>query len=192
MVALIAARLLGGGEEKAVVPSIPAPVAVAPNPAVVAALQSIVGRMPAPTGATERDQVRSLLGPPDSFEISFELADGGTSDRLIRYEIWYYFELLSAFEFADGDIIANMPVDDVQPLTILPRQFDPDMFRPGMTLGDVKRLLAAPDALLSVVAPPELEVNVTCYYGEQLMVALDEAGVFLVRTYPLEAGGGEE
>lgn len=61
-----------------------------------------------------------------------------------------------------------------------------------MTFDDVKKLLAAPDALYSVTAPPELEVDVTCYYGEQLMVALDETGLIFVRTYPLQAGGGEE
>lgn len=103
--AVVAFMLLAGDGEEVVGPTIPVIAAVTPDPSVVAALQPVLAGMPEPEGDTDRDQVRSLLGPPDSLEISFELADGGKGDRLIRYETWYYFELLSAFEFADGDII---------------------------------------------------------------------------------------
>lgn len=159
---------------------------------MVAGLQAVADKMPKPAGATDRDQVRSLLGAPDAFEVAFDLADGGRSETLIRYETWYYFELESAFEFADGDLIGNMPADDVPSLAILPRQYDPSMFRADMTVADVKKLVAAPDSLMRIDAPSELGVKATAYYGEQHMVAFDESGLVLVETYPLQGGGSEQ
>lgn len=178
-----------GGEQNQVGPTIPMPTAVSADAETVAALQRVLRGIPAPAGETDREQVKSLLGNPGAFEVSFELADGGRGERMIRYETWFYFELGSAFEFADGDVIGNMPVDDVRPLAILPRQYAPEMFRREMTVDDIKRLVAAPDALVRIDAPAELGVNVVAYYGEQLMAVFDEAGLALVQTLPLDAGG---
>lgn len=191
LVATATVTLLGSGGEQAIGPTIPVPAAVTPDAGIVAAIQPVLQAMPALVGDTDREKVRSILGTPDAFEVSFELDEGGRSDRPLRYETWYYFELQAAFEFVDGDILSNMPVDDVDPLAILPRQYTPELFRRDMTIDDVKKLVAAPDALVRIDVPAELGVTLSAYYGEQLIVAFDDGGLALVETLPLQAGGAE-
>ena len=185
--AVVVIALRRGGDE-AGAPTIPVPAVVTPDMNVVEAMHTILAGMPPAQGANDRERVRSLLGPPDAFQVSFEPANGGRGDQLLRYETWYYFELESAFEFVDADLLSNLPVDDVNPLAILPRQYRPEMFERDMTLDDVKALVAAPAGLVQIDAPPELGAKMTAYYGEQLMVVFDEGGLALVETRPLQRG----
>lgn len=155
---------------------------------LTAALRPTAAGMPAGTGDTDRDQLRSLAGPPDAFSISFEQDDGGKSTRIVRYETWYYFELQTAFEFADGDLLSNMPIDDVAALAILPRQYDPAAFQRTTSWADVEKLVTDPAAFYRMDLPEAYGLKAWAYYGEQLMVAFDEEGLSIVETYPLEPG----
>jgi len=161
------------------------------DPARVAELQKIADTLPQAKGSTDRDQVESLMGPPDAFSISFDQAEGGSSATIVRYETWFYFDIQTAFEFVDGDLLSNMPVDDVAPLAILPRQYSPGQFKREMTWEDIKKLVTEPDAFSRADLPDAYGEKAWAYYGEQLMVAFDEEGLSLVETYPLESGDAQ-
>lgn len=176
-----------GADEPTLTFAEPAPI----DRAVVTDLQKVADAMPKATGETDRDQVESLMGLPDAFAISFEQDEGGKSERIVRYETWFYFDIQTAFEFADGDLLSNMPIDDVAPLAILPRQYDPADFRRDMDWDDVRQLVTEPDAFSRTDLPEAYGEKAWAYYGEQLMVAFDEEGLSLVETYPLESGSGQ-
>lgn len=178
----------GDGEEKAGLDfARPAPI----DRAFVADLQKLADTLPKPSGETDRDQVRSLLGDPDTFELAFEPASA-ESDRLVRRETWFYFDMLSAFEFVDGDLIANLPIDDVSGLVVLPRQYNPGQFDRETRIDDVKKLLVQPGAASQTSLPEALGAEVTALAGEQLLVAFDEDGLLVyAQTFILRPGGAE-
>lgn len=145
----------------------------------------------APAGATDRDQVRSLMGLPDAFVLSFERSGKNGDGPTIRYETWFYYEILSALEFADGELISNLPIDEVTAPTILPRGYDPSAFKRSMRWDDAKPLVYDAAAFSPRSLPREFDVPITFYAGSQLLLGFDDEGLVYAETIPLSLGAGQ-
>ena len=155
------------------------------SPQVVASLAEAVSDLPPTSGDSDIEQIRSLLGPPDAFALMLEPQEGGAP---LRREEWYYYEIDSVFEFADGKLVANLPLDENQGLLVVPLQYDPADFQLGTTWQDVASTLDDPDELQSYELEEEFELPVTYYVGVQLLLAFDNEGLlFYMETLPLEA-----
>lgn len=154
--------------------------------ASVARVQSTLDSLPALEGATDLEQLRSLLGPPDAFTIFGDQSpDGSTARR----EEWFYYELYSVYEFVDGRLVANLPLDDPSDWHIFPRQYDPAMFQLGETWAQVAERIPQPGSLTRFELEPEYDLQASYYVGNQLLLLFDEAGGLLyVEAIPLEPG----
>ena len=109
----------------------------------------------------------------------------------MRYETWFYYEILSAFEFADGKLISNLPIDEVTGPTLLPRRYDPAAFKRSMRWDDTKPLLHDPSTFEPRPLPKEFDVPLVFYAGEQLLLGFDDEGLVYVETIPLTSGAGQ-
>jgi hypothetical protein len=150
------------------------------DPKVVSAMRELLAELPAAEGATEREQIRSMLGMPDAFVVSYE--------RAIRYETWHYYAAASSFEFSNGRLVTNLPLDEVKGPSLLPRQYDPAGFQRGMPIDQVKAMLADPQAAVTSDMPSELGVPLTTLTGEQLLAVFDSKGLVYAETVPLQPG----
>ena len=72
---------------------------------VAAEIGAIVERLPESNGGGDAAELSLLAGPPDAFTIAFEPADDGS---VSRREQWFYYDLATAFEFADGGLLAQV------------------------------------------------------------------------------------
>lgn len=148
----------------------------------------------APGASTDLVELRTLLGPPDVFSISWETIGGedGSGGEAVRYETWVYYDLLTAFEFGNGALLSHLPVDDVGSFAILPLQYNPSDFLSSLTWDDVSAMLANPeDAASTTLSEEEFGAFLQFYAGEQLLVGFDEGGLVYVETFLLELGGGD-
>jgi ribosomal protein L40E len=182
VVAVIAVLVLvlagGGGDEEA---SGQEPVSAE----VTNQLSLAVASLPDAEGDTDLEQMRSLLGPPDAFTLALEVADDGQQSRR---EEWFYYDLLSVYEFVDGSLVSNLPLDEGG-LMVAPKQYDPADFTLGVTWDEVPATLDDPDAFESYPLEDEYEIDATYYVGAQLLLVFDEEGLLVyVETQPLEAG----
>lgn len=169
-------RFLGGSDDGTLHFAAPPKV----DRAIVAALDQRFASLPHPAGENDRDQVRDLMGIPDAFIISWESI--GAEPEPVRYETWFYYELLSAFEFADGQLISNLPIDDEEAVLLLPRQYDPSSFARELDWKAVSAMLPDPASAATTTVPEELGVALTAYAGDQLLVVFDEFGLVYVET----------
>jgi hypothetical protein len=161
-------------------------VPVAIDPQQRAAMQQIADTLPEPHGETEREQIRSLIGSPDTFTITFERSGEAGDGALIRYETWFYYDLGTAYEFADGALIDAMPMTLPTGPTILPPvRYDPALFERATTWAEITVLLLDPASFEPIELEAEYEVPLTFYAGEQLIVAFDDEGLFYVETVAL-------
>ena len=156
------------------------------SPALLAAVGDAAAKLPEPVGATDRDQLRSMIGPPDTFTLSFERSGAQGDGPLVRYENWFYYDLDTEYEFADGALIANLPMTTPVGTTILPpAKYDPDLFDRNTTWDEIASLLVDPELIEPIPVEAEYEVPLTFYAGEQLIVAFDDEGLVYVETVPL-------
>ncbi len=104
VVAVVGGVLLfaGDGDDEASLPE-PRPV----DSAAAASIQESLDALGEPAGDTERDQMRSQLGPPDGFSISEYVDEDG---NITRREQWFYYEIRTVFEYSDGRLVANLPI----------------------------------------------------------------------------------
>ncbi|GMV86056.1 MAG: hypothetical protein AMXMBFR80_19110 [Dehalococcoidia bacterium] len=160
--------------------------AIAAPPESVLRTQGILDSLPDLEGETDLDQMRALLGPPDAFSIFLDqYADGSTARR----EEWFYYEFYSMYEFVDGRLVANLPLDDPAEWHILPRQYDPAMFQLGETWGQVAERIPDPGSLTRFELEPQYELPASYYVGNQLVLLFDEhGGLLYVEAVPLEPG----
>jgi hypothetical protein len=129
-----------------------------------------------PVGDTEAEQLQSLLGPPDVFELWFEpLESGGVR----RWETWYYLDLEISYEFLDGALLLTVPLDEQPSLTLISLRYNPLDFTERTTLDAVRAMLDDSASLIAEETPEEYELGVTVWAGEQLMAAFDENGELL-------------
>ena len=185
----VLAAACGGGDEggPAVTPLTLPDVEVQIDEALVAQMEDAVAALPEPLGDNDRDQIRSMIGLPDAFTISFERSGEEGDGPLVRYETWYYYELLTAYEFADGALISNLPMDSVDGVVFLPKRYDPALFERTTTWDEIASMLSDPDSFVARELEAEYEVPLVFYAGEQLLVAFDDEGLFYVETVPLAA-----
>lgn len=163
-----------------------APALPAADAGSVARVQATLDSLPGLEGATDLDQLRSLLGPPDAFTIFLDQYDDGST---ARREEWFYYEFYSLYEFVDGRLVANLPLDDPAEWHVLPRQYDPAMFELGETWVQVAERIPDPGSLTRFELEPEYELPASYYVGNQLVLLFDEGGGLLyVEAVPLEPG----
>jgi hypothetical protein len=167
---------------------LPAPLAAQEaidESALAADLQAIVDRLPDPSG-DDAAGLRELLGPPDAFLIAFEpLGDGSSSRR----EQWIYYDLATAFELADGALLADRPLDAETGFLVLPGGHDPADFTAGATWASLAGVLDDPAAFEAVPLDEGYGIDATVYVGDFLQLAFDEdGGLFYVEAVPLSAG----
>jgi hypothetical protein len=159
-------------------------------PAAVPALFSASDIPAAPSGLNDRDGLAALAGLPDLFDVSYEVlgAESEPEGRVVRYETWTYFDLLTAYEFADGRFVAMYPVDDVEGMVLVPNHLDPRDFDRALTWDVLFERLGRPDGAASSVLPPEYEVEATAYAIGQLLAVFDADGLVFVESVPLLVG----
>jgi len=188
LTALLAAAC-GGGDEggAAVTPLVLPDFEVQIDEALVAQMEDAISALPEPVGDNDRDQIRSMIGLPDAFTISFERSSEDGDGPLVRYETWYYYELLTAYEFADGALISNLSMEPVDGVVFLPKKYDPADFERTTTWDEIEPMLSDPDSFVARELEAEYEVPLVFYAGEQLLVAFDDEGLFYVETVPLAA-----
>lgn len=191
LVAVVAFLLFGGGGgeeaggERLELPDVPVTI----DPAQLSRFQAIADTLPEPQGETDRDQLRSLIGPPDTFTITFERAGADGSGPTVRYETWFYYDLGTAYEFADGGFVQDMPMTLTGgPVLLPPRRYDPALFGRDTTWEEITALLLDPAAFGPIELEEEYEVPLTFYAGEQLIVAFDDEGLFSVESVALAEG----
>lgn len=153
--------------------------------ALVGQLEEAIADLPEPIGENDRDQVRSMIGLPDAFTISIERSGEEGDGPIVRYETWFYYELVTAYEFADGALISNMPIEPVEGLIFLPKKYDPADFERTTTWDEIAPMLSEPDSFEARELEAEYEVPIVYYAGEQLLVAFDDEGLVYVETVPL-------
>lgn len=171
---------------------LPAPLAAqetSEESALVADLQAIADRLPDPSG-DDAAGLRELLGPPDAFLIAFEpLADGSSSRR----EQWIYYDLATAFELADGALLADRPLEAETGLLVLPGGYDPADFTAGATWPSLADVLDDAAGFEAVPLDAGYGIDATIYVGDFLQLAFDEdGGLFYVEAVPLSAGLPDE
>ena len=150
-------------------------------------MEDAVAALPEPIGDNDRDQIRSMIGLPDAFTISFERSGEEGDGSLVRYETWYYYELLTVYEFADGALISNLPMDSVDGVVFLPKKYDPADFERTTTWDEIVPMVSDPDSFVARGLEAEYAVPLVFSAGEQLLVVFDDEGLFYVETVPLAA-----
>ena len=155
--------------------------------ALVAQMEDAAAALPEPIGDNDRDQIRSMIGLPDAFTISFERSGEDGDGPLVRYETWYYYELDTAYEFADSALISNLPMDPVDGLVFLPKKYDPAHFERTTTWDEIVPMLNDPHSFVARELEAEYEIPLVFYAGEQLLAAFDDEGLFYVESVPLAA-----
>ena len=160
------------------------------DPELVATLDSLIEIPSVPGAQDDREEVRVLLDLPDAFMVTYEIVGGEDEDDgdIVRYETWVYYDLLTAFEFADRMLISHLPIDDVQTFAVLPRQYDPEDFTRDLTWDIVSSMLVDPAAAVSTtLSEEEFGAFLQVYAGEQLMVGFDDDGLLVyAETFLLE------
>lgn len=135
-------------------------------------------------GQSDAEYLHSLEGRPDAFEIVFhQESEGGT---VVREETWYYYELDSAFLFADGAFLYAVAVEEPGSL-ILIAPYDPLDFTDATTLDDVRAMVSDPASLVQEEVPAVYELTHSFWAGDQLEVVFDASGAIVaVDSVPAE------
>lgn len=149
---------------------------------LTAELQTIVDRLPDPTGE-DAEGLRQLLGSPDAFVIAFEPLEDGSSTRR---EEWIYYDLATSFELVDGALLADRPLEAEAGVLVLPRGYDPSDFTAGATWESLADALEDPSTFEAIPLEEEYGVTATVYVGDFLQLGFDEDGeLFYVEAVPL-------
>ena len=159
---------------------------IEPDADVVALLSGTFGEPRLPAGDNDRAEFEETLGPPDAFTVRYEPGLDGSTE--VRSETWIYFDLLTAYEFADGVLISYAPVEDPG-FAAIPVPYHPLSFGRSTTWAEVQRMVADPGAAIAFEIPPEAGFVGTAYATEQLLVMFDDEGLTHVEAFPV--GGGD-
>lgn len=160
-------------------------VPVDPDAALVESVGDIVGVAVLRAAENDRAEIEQTLGAPDAFTISYEYGMDGTT--LVRYESWTYFDMLTAFEFADAKLTAYAPVSDPGGGAIAV-PYHPLDFDRLTTWEDVTRLLASPETAVPFEVPIETGFAGAAWSTSQLLAMFDETGMVHVEAFPVTGG----
>ena len=160
-----------------------------PDPVLLEALARLVEDLPPLEGDTEREQIRSALGAPDAWELTFELVTVGPGEPAHRSETWFYYDLETAYAFNGGALVSNLPIEASEGLLLAAPQYDPDAFERSMTWDDVKTMLVDPDSAEVFDLESDLGEPLVGYVAEQLIAVFDPDGLVFVEAVALQGGG---
>ena len=158
---------------------------VDPDAALVQSVGDVVGVAVLRAAENDRAEIEQTLGAPDAFTISYEYGIDGTT--LVRYESWTYFDVLTAFEFADGMLTAYAPVSDPGGGAIA-APYHPLDFDRLTTWEDVAHLLVAPETAIPFEIPIETGFIGTAWSTSQLLAMFDETGMVHIEAFPVTGG----
>lgn len=158
----------------------------ASNPSTTANITATLAGLNVPGAASDRAEMRSLVGPPQAFDLSFEADPQNPTGPLLRIETWYYFNLGTAFLFADGRLWNSLPLEEPGEIALLPLQYDPADFPRTLTWEQAAALIDDPDAgPVTDFETSDLGVALAVYAGPQIMLMFDPDGLAAVSTFPL-------
>jgi hypothetical protein len=136
---------------------------------------------------SDRDAIAQIMGLPDLMQLSYEFV-GGTDDGVaIRYETWTYFDLLTAYEFADGQLVLMLAIEDpVRPLLVVPH-LDPRSLDRAQDWDAVHALVGSPEQVVSTDLAEAYGESLVTYASPQFLAVFDADGLVYAETLPLEA-----
>lgn len=134
-----------------------------------------------------RPTVLEKLGPPDAFSLRFDDLQGQT----VRWETWSYFDFGTRFDFVDGELLWTIELEPIPDVAIYAHFYDPEDFRGGMTIAQVKALLD--DQVLEEIdlRAVDLEGGVALV-GDQILLGFQDDRLVFVETVILTGLLGEE
>jgi hypothetical protein len=131
----------------------------------------------ADTGGSDLDQMRGIAGLPDGFTIALETDDEGTTTRR---EEWFYYEIRTVFEFVDGRLVSNLPIESKYgQFYLAPVQYDPATIPMGVSWEELAEALPDPGSLVRYELEPEYDLDGSFYVGNQLLAFFDDNGLLI-------------
>ena len=129
------------------------------------------------TPLDSRPTVMEEMGPPDAFVLKFMELDG----QIVRWETWSYFDFTTQFEFVDGELLWTVELEEVPDGSIFAHWYDPAIFQPGMSSGDITELLFEQDLLEIDLASLDLEGSLVLA-GDQILLGFENDQLVYVET----------
>ncbi len=127
-----------------------------------------------------RDRVLELMGPPDSFRLTFQELEG----RNVRWEEWAYYDLGARFDFVDGQLLWTVDLEPAPEVAIYAHFYDPREFTADMSPAEAKTVLA--DQEVSEMDLAEGDIPGGLMMGaDQLMLGFDEGRLVYAESYYL-------
>ncbi|HEX9260625.1 MAG TPA: hypothetical protein VF855_13885 [Acidimicrobiales bacterium] len=133
-----------------------------------------------------RDAVRSVLGPPEAFKITFGEVNGQT----VRYEAWSYPSLAARVDFVDGMVAWTATIEELPDGSLAPLQYGPEEFAAGMTPAQLHEALAGVE--LKDIDLGEVEPGLSAVVGGQLLAGFSDGRLVYVETFALVPDPGGE
>jgi hypothetical protein len=141
-----------------------------------------------------RPEIRAMVGPPDSFTIWVDEIEGTT----VRFESWSYHDLLTRFDFVDGELLWTVELESLPDGALYPLFYAPEEFEPLMTLEAARTLLqnASPDMdvveldLAGGEDPDPALVGGTALVGDQIVLGFADGLLVYVESFALAEDNG--
>jgi pSer/pThr/pTyr-binding forkhead associated (FHA) protein len=84
-----------------------------------------------------RPETLRLMGPPDTFRLTFQELDGVT----VRLEEWSYYDYASRFDFVDGELLWTIDIEPLPDGSLYAHFYDPIDFVADESSAEVRRRL---------------------------------------------------
>jgi hypothetical protein len=133
----------------------------------------------ATTPEDNRPEIMRQMGSPDAFTLTFEQLNGQT----VRQEEWSYFDDKTRFDFVDGSLLWTVAIQPMPDATIFASTYDPQDFKPDMTLKNVQALLF-PQALVIEDTAANGIPGGQMVAGDQILLGFDHDQLVYVQTFP--------
>lgn len=141
-----------------------------------------------------RPEIRAMVGPPDSFTIWVDEIEGTT----VRFESWSYHDLLTRFDFVDGELVWTVELEPLPDGSLYPLFYDPAEFEPLMTVETARTLLQDASPGTDVVEldlaggedPDPALVGGTALVGDQIVLGFADGLLVYVESFALAEDDG--
>jgi hypothetical protein len=128
------------------------------------------------------------FGQPDAFLIAFEAEEGeDPAQPATRVETWSYHRNLTSFSFVNGKFCGSKQIDTL-PARSLTGSYQPDQFRFGQTIEQIREVLKLDEKQVAKVAIDELGLEtplpkgLVLYYAPQLVLGFADNKLHFVQT----------